>query len=107
MKSVHQTTRQHLMELLAKKLFTARELAAHVDLRERLVEDHLLHIIRSLERNKTQNFVMEQPECQDCGYKFLNRTRLKRPSRCPQCRSQAISSPRFTITQRQEKASKK
>jgi len=100
------TTRQQLMALLTQHSFTARDLASHVHLAERLVEDHLAHIIRSLERSTSQQFVMEEPECQDCGFAFRNRTRLKRPSRCPSCRSEAITSPRFSIVAKQSKKKK-
>lgn len=100
------TVRQHLMDLLTQHAFSARELAGHVHLAERLVEDHLSHIIRSLERSSSQQFVMEKPECQDCGYAFRNRVRLKRPSRCPRCRSEAISSPRFSIMAKPSHAKK-
>ncbi len=100
------TTRQQLMDLLTRRACTAWDLASHVHLAERLVEDHLVHIMRSLERSTSQQFVMEEPECQDCGYAFRNRTRLKRPSRCPRCRSEAVSSPRFSIVAKQPKGKK-
>jgi predicted Zn-ribbon and HTH transcriptional regulator len=103
MNSAPLTTRQHLMDLLTQHSFTARDLASHVHLPERLVEDHLAHIMRSLQRSTSQQFVMEEPECQDCGFAFRNRTRLKRPSRCPSCRSEAITSPRFSIAAKQSK----
>jgi len=106
MNSAPLTTRQHLMDLLTQHSFTARDLASHVHLPERLVEDHLPHIMRSLERSTLQQFVMEEPECQECGFAFRNRTRLKRPSRCPRCRSEAITSPRFSIVAKQSKKKK-
>jgi len=106
MNSTPLTARQHLMDLLTQHAWTARELAGQVHLAERLVEDHLAHIIRSLERSTSQQFEMEEPECQDCGYAFRNRTRLKRPSRCPSCRSEAVSSPRFSIVAKQVKGKK-
>ena len=94
---VRLTVRQYLIELLAKHNYTARELATRVGITERLVEDHLLHVIRSLGQQGDQQFVMERPTCHDCGFRFRERTRLKRPSRCPKCRSEDISSPRFSI----------
>ena len=106
MNSAPLTTRQHIMDLLTQHSFTARDLASHVHLAERLVEDHLPHIMRSLERSTSQQFVMEEPECQNCGFAFRNQTRLKRPSRCPRCRSEAVSSPRFSIVAKQPKGKK-
>ena len=93
------TVRQHLKALLNEQNYTARELASRVGIAEKLVEDHLLHVIRSLGQQVDQQFVMEMPTCHDCGFRFRERTRLKRPSRCPKCRSEDISSPRFSIHQ--------
>lgn len=36
-------------------------------------------------------------ECEACGFVFQGRTRLSGPSRCPQCRSERITSPTFTL----------
>ncbi|MFY4729161.1 hypothetical protein [Nitrospira sp. BLG_2] len=35
--------------------------------------------------------------CLDCEFMFRDRTRLTRPSRCPHCRSEGISAPRYGI----------
>lgn len=107
MNAAPRTPRQRLMELLTQHAFTARELAGHIQLAERLVEDHLSHIIRSLERSTAQQFVREEPECLNCGYTFRNRTRLRRPSRCPRCRSESITSPRFSIVPKLSRTNKK
>ncbi|WP_420888076.1 hypothetical protein [Candidatus Nitronereus thalassa] len=51
--------------------------------------------------------MMEKPTCIDCGYEFRHRTRLKRPSRCPHCRSEAITYPRFSIGEKGVKKKKR
>lgn len=91
------TIRQHLKELLLQGDFSTRELAGHVQCAERLVEDHLQHIIRSLERKAGEKFILIEPICLDCGFRFRQRTRINKPSRCPHCRSEAVTPPRFTI----------
>ena len=91
------TTRQRIMELIAGTLRTARQLAELVEAPEREVEDHLAHIVRSVARDPARRFVLDPSACQDCGFVFRERTRLKRPSRCPRCRSEAISPPRYGI----------
>ena len=88
------------MELIAGTLRTSRELADLVEVPERLVEDHLAHIVRSVARDRARRFVLDPSACQDCGFVFRNRTRLTKPSRCPRCRSEAISAPRFGIEPR-------
>ena len=101
------TARQYLIHLLTHQSYTTHELSGLAHLSERQIEDHLTHIIRSLARNPSQQFMMEEPKCIDCGYEFRNRTRLKRPSRCPGCRSEAITYPCFSIAEQGEKEKKK
>ena len=91
------TIRQRIMELLAGTLRTSRQLAELVEVPERQVEDHLAHIVRSVARDRARRFVLDPSACQDCGFVFRGRTRLTRPSRCPRCRSEAISAPRYGI----------
>jgi hypothetical protein len=92
-----QTPRQQIMELIAGTRRTARQLAELVGIPERQVEEHLAHIVRSVVRDRTRRFLLEPSECQDCGFIFRERTRLTRPSRCPSCRSENVSPPRFGI----------
>lgn len=91
------TTRQRLADLLTGTFRSSRQLAELVGIPERQVEDHLGHLIRSLGRDRTRRFVMDPSVCQDCGFVFRERTRLTKPSRCPRCRSEAVSPPRFGI----------
>ena len=91
------TTRQRIMELITGTLRTSRQLAELVEAPERQVEDHLTHILRSVARDRARRFVLDPSACQDCGFVFRDRTRLTRPSRCPRCRSEAISPPRYGI----------
>jgi len=91
------TARQQLTRLLTNAPHTARELAASLDIPEREVEDHLQHIVKSLHRDPARRFLLHPSACEDCGYLFRDRTRLTRPSRCPRCRSEAITPPRFEI----------
>lgn len=91
------TIRQQLAELLMGTFRSSRQLAELVGIPERQVEDHLGHLIKSLGRDRQKRFVMDPPVCQDCGFLFRERTRLTKPSRCPRCRSEAVSPPRFGI----------
>ena len=91
------TDRQQLARLLTNAGHTTRALAASLDIPEREVEHHLLHIVKSLHRDHTRRFLLHPSACEDCGYLFRDRTRLTRPSRCPRCRSEAITPPRFEI----------
>lgn len=91
------TVRQRLVEVLTGRRLSSRQLAELVGQPERLIEDHLQHILKSLARDRARRFVLEPSSCQDCGFVFRERTRMTRPSRCPSCRSESILAPRFGI----------
>lgn len=97
MLSPERTPRQRIIELLTGTLLSAHQLAQLLGMPERHVEDHLTHIVKTLAHDSSRTFLLEPSECQDCAYAFRERTRLTRPSRCPRCRSEAITSPRFGI----------
>jgi hypothetical protein len=40
---------------------------------------------------------MDPAACQRCGFSFKKRGRLNAPSRCPLCKSESISPPRYQI----------
>lgn len=97
------TVRQQLMHLLTGTQRPASELAGMIGAPEREIEEHLVHVVRSLARDTTRRFLLEPSRCHDCGFVFRERTRLTTPGRCPTCRSEAIAPPRFGIELRASK----
>lgn len=97
MSSTEQTPRRRLIELLTGTLLSSHQLAQRMGIPERQVEEHLTHIVKTIARDLSRTFVLEGSECQDCAFAFRERTKLTRPSRCPQCRSEAITAPRYGI----------
>jgi hypothetical protein len=97
MSSLDRTPRQRILDLLTITPLTARRIAEVVGITERQVEEHLEHIVKSVARDRSLRFVLEPPGCKDCDFVFRDRERLTRPSRCPQCRGEAISEPRYSI----------
>lgn len=97
MHAPEQTPRQRIMSLLAGRILSARDLAELVGIPERQVEDHLTHIVKTLGRDQNRSFVLQPSECLACGFVFRDRQRMTCPSRCPQCRSEGITPPRFEI----------
>ena len=91
------TPRQRIMELLTSTRLTTHQLAQRLAIPERQVEDHLVHVVKSILRDKTSRFVLEPSRCQDCDFVFRDRRRLTSPSRCPNCRSEDIAAPRYGI----------
>ncbi|WHZ17024.1 MAG: universally conserved protein [Nitrospira sp.] len=96
-----QTPRRRIIDLLTGTLLSSHQLAQLLGMPERHVEDHLTHVVKTLARDPARTFLLEPSTCQDCGYAFRDRTKLTRPSRCPNCRSEAITSPRYGISERQ------
>ena len=97
------TPRQRIMDLLMVTPLSSRRLAEVVGISERQVEGHLSHIIKSVARERLLRFILEPSECQDCSFVFRDRSRLTRPSRCPRCRSEALTEPRYSIARRSKK----
>jgi predicted Zn-ribbon and HTH transcriptional regulator len=100
MASLQRTPRQRIMDLLTLSPMSSQQIAAIVKLSERQVEEHLVHITKSLARDLSLRFVLEPPNCRDCDFVFRDRQRLTRPSRCPRCHSEAITDPRYSIERR-------
>ena len=96
-----QTIRQRIAESLIGTLCSAYQLAGLMGVREREVEEHLTHIVKTVARDRARRFVIDPASCGGCGYVFRGRTKLTTPSRCPKCKSEGISPPRFGIQTRQ------
>ena len=99
--------RERIIELLAatEEPMDVGEIARELGLDPReaaSIYEDLEHIARSL---KNSGFVLlVQPStCKSCGYVFRDLKRLKKPSKCPRCRSERIYPPRFIIRPRDER----
>jgi hypothetical protein len=91
-----ETLRQGIIALLEVEPVTALEISERIGLAQREVAGHLDHIRHSLHR-QGRSLAVLPAECRGCGFVFAKRERLKRPGRCPVCRSQSISEPRYRI----------
>jgi hypothetical protein len=92
------TIRERMRAVLREGPATARDLSRRLGVPEREIADHLEHLARSL-RHGSERLVMEPPACLACGFAFRGRTRPRRPSHCPRCRSRRITLPRFHVEQ--------
>ncbi|MDH5253155.1 MAG: hypothetical protein OEW25_07505, partial [Nitrospira sp.] len=70
------TMRQRIIELLIGARLSSYQLAHTLGIAERLIEDHLPHVVKTLARDRTQRFVLEPSACSDCGFVFRNRAKL-------------------------------
>ena len=89
------TLRKRIAETLATECLDALEISKLFGIKEKEVFDHLQHIVKSVHAKR---LIVEPASCKECGFSFRKRTRLSPPGRCPVCRSEHISPPRFRIT---------
>ncbi|MFZ2920940.1 MAG: transcriptional regulator [Desulfosalsimonadaceae bacterium] len=79
---------------------TPRAISQRLCIREREVYVHLPHILRSVEE-AGKKLVVIGLECLSCGFKFEGRKKemekISKPGRCPKCRAERITTPRFAI----------
>lgn len=97
MTPLSQTVRQRMIGLLTGSRLSSYQLAQLLGIPERQVEDHLTHVVKTVAREREKRFILEPSRCQDCGFLFRDRTKLTRPGRCPRCRSEGITAPRYGI----------
>ena len=89
----HDTVRQEMIALLTGHSLTAKEISGEVGISEKEVLEHLEHIKIALHGG----LIVIPALCLECGFSFRKRERLKKPGRCPVCRSERIVDPSFTI----------
>lgn len=90
------TAPQAVAAAIAGAELSAREISQRIGLSERQVYDALTHLARSA-RGRRERLRVTPAACLDCGFVFVKRDRLTKPSRCPACRSTHIEPPRFSL----------
>lgn len=90
------TPRRQLMEALEQGPATVRELSRLAGMSERQVLDNLEHVKKS-GPIQGRKLAVTPAACLECGFEFTKRERFSRPGRCPVCKSQRISLPRFSL----------
>jgi len=88
------TLRKKIAEALEEECLDLQEIAKWFGIKEKEVLDHLEHIAKSVHPKR---LIVEAACCKRCGFVFKKRTRLNTPGRCPVCKSESISPPRFMI----------
>ncbi|AAY79449.1 transcriptional regulator [Sulfolobus acidocaldarius] len=92
------TTREKIVLLLkySQEPLTAKQIMKILGIKkEKEVYENLYHIAKSLKRKNVKLFVY-LPKCNNCGYVF-NIEKPRKPSKCPECKSENIEPPKFTI----------
>jgi predicted Zn-ribbon and HTH transcriptional regulator len=92
-----ETTRQQIADFLRDDAASPSAIASEFDITAGAALRHVRHVARSVEGNGEQ-LLAAPPECRDCGFDGFDDP-ANRPSRCPDCKSEAIEEPQFTIRQ--------
>jgi predicted Zn-ribbon and HTH transcriptional regulator len=93
------TRRESIAELLTQTEMplTAREIAMLLGLKSRaIVYEDLQHIALSA-RRRDKELVSVPASCGKCEFVFKGRTSMKKPSKCPKCRSEWIFEASYII----------
>ncbi|MBD3407660.1 MAG: transcriptional regulator [Candidatus Lokiarchaeota archaeon] len=96
-----QTRRQRITELLEEieHPLTVTEICQILEIPQRsLVTEDLKHIAKSVQ-NDGKQLVARTPTCGKCQFEFKGRRSVKKPSRCPKCKSEWILPPSFIIVE--------
>lgn len=75
---------------------TAKEISGEVRIPERDIYEHLEHIRKTMNKGEYR-LVVVPARCERCGFVFRKRGRLKKPGKCPICRSESVTEPLFSV----------
>lgn len=95
-RELQETHRAALARALREGACTSRDLSTLVGIREKDVAPHLEHLQRSA-AHRGERLVIEAAACLACGFRFSQRQRLTTPGRCPECSSERIEPPVFSL----------
>ncbi|MFC1648532.1 hypothetical protein ACFL1B_03655 [Nanoarchaeota archaeon] len=90
------TKRQMIIVFLEKDFVSLQDISYKfgVDLKE-IIDDfkYIKHAINK----EGRNIVMLPAQCKACGFTFKERSKVKTPSKCPNCRHERIEAAKFKI----------
>lgn len=95
MREADRTTRERMADRLREEELPASALAREFEINTPEALTHVRHIARSLAATDEQ-LLVAPPACEDCGFDGFDDP-ANRPSRCPECRSEALTEPVFRI----------
>jgi predicted Zn-ribbon and HTH transcriptional regulator len=95
MEGDEQTTRQRIADALREETAGAGRIATEFDITTAAALSHVEHLAKSLDGTDEQ-LLVAPPACRDCGFDGFDDL-INRPSRCPECKSESVTEPEFTI----------
>lgn len=95
MREADRTTRQRVLEQLREQPASPSELATAIDITPQAALNHVEHVSRSVD-GTDEELLVAPPACRDCGFDGFDDL-LNLPSRCPECKSESVAEPTFTV----------
>jgi predicted Zn-ribbon and HTH transcriptional regulator len=96
MQGAERTTRQRIADYLRDHTAQAGTLATEFEITTGTAFTHVKHIAQTLAATGEEQLLAAPPQCRDCGFSGFDDI-VNRPSRCPECKSEAIEEPAFRI----------
>lgn len=96
-REVMETVRQRIRHYLRDGPRSLRDISQELRISEKEALDHLEHIALAKGTEAEGRLVVEPSECTSCGYVFRKRERLGKPSRCPVCKGEKITTPLYSF----------
>lgn len=90
-----ETTRERIAAHLRETEATPSALAAAFEISRSSAVSHVRHLARSLAPTDEQ-LLVAPPTCEDCGFDGFDDPAAI-PSRCPECKSEAVAEPTFRV----------
>ena len=95
MREVSRTTRQRIADQLRAEPLAAGAIAREFEIQTSDALTHVEHIARSLDATD-EEILVAPPTCEECGFDEFDDL-VNRPSRCPECKSEAVTEPAYRI----------
>lgn len=89
------TRREEIIEMLKKGAMSAQDIANIYKTIAKDIEEDLHHIAKTIKPDF--ELKMYPARCVACGFEFKERSKIKRPSKCPKCKNESIEAPVFKI----------
>jgi len=88
------TRRGQIIEILTKEEKSAQQLANDFKVELFEILEDLKHIKFTI---KPKKLIQQPAQCKKCGFKFEERSKVKKPSKCPNCRTEWIMASLFKV----------
>ena len=90
------TIRKEIISILSEHECSLRQISQILRIKEKDVLHHLEHIKKTVSARKNKLIILPAT-CLECDYIFKDRKKLHKPGRCPRCKKERITEPRYYI----------